>query len=165
MFGFRTPLGKRVELNKTVKGADEQSSRGCPGCYSDPGIRRFEQGPVSGAGPPAAQTASVSKTLRFNADSQIRANTAAPRRTGPGLSDRYVEHDRCTSAICPAGPPKLSRTMRSHTRVASRNEMPWFIASLPSERAETLFTCRQGSTWMGFGHLHPGDRRWPGPKS
>src|SRR6266568_3880105 len=32
---------------------------------------------------------------------------------------------RCMAAIWPAGPPKLSKAMRSHTRNASRSETPW----------------------------------------
>src|SRR3954471_5442071 len=32
---------------------------------------------------------------------------------------------RCITAICPAGPPKLSRAIRSHTANASAKETPW----------------------------------------
>src|SRR5690349_3461673 len=36
---------------------------------------------------------------------------------------------RCMTAICPAGPPKLSRATRPQTRTASRKEMPCGAAS------------------------------------
>lgn len=32
------------------------------------------------------------------------------------------------TAICPAGPPKLSSATRSHTQKASPNLMPWDVA-------------------------------------
>src|SRR5690349_12166415 len=32
---------------------------------------------------------------------------------------------RCITAICPAGPPKLSAATRSQTRKASPSETPW----------------------------------------
>src|SRR5262245_3779777 len=37
---------------------------------------------------------------------------------------------RCMTAICPAGPPKLSAATRVQTRTASLNEMPWPGASM-----------------------------------
>src|SRR6266498_5287271 len=47
---------------------------------------------------------------------------------------------RCMTAIWPAGPPELSKAMRSHTRNASRSETPWPAAPLSVSIMEVRVT-------------------------
>jgi len=49
---------------------------------------------------------------------------------------------RCITAICPAGPPKLSAATRSQTRNASGNETPWLgaTAGRPDDASEVSVT-------------------------
>src|SRR5438128_188925 len=48
---------------------------------------------------------------------------------------------RCMTAICPAGPPKLSAATLAHTFTASRNVMPWVgVAGITALNASVLVT-------------------------
>src|SRR5262245_36916787 len=52
---------------------------------------------------------------------------------------------RCITAICPAGPPKLSPATRNHVRKASPNVTPWLGSSAARGEARVMETSISGS--------------------
>src|SRR5208337_4817841 len=77
------------------------------------------------------------------------------------LSDTHLLSStrmRCITAICPAGPPKLSAATRSQTRKASPIETPWAGCSRPSRRDRASVSLMSGPLLVGRPIVRLADR-------
>src|SRR5262249_47864343 len=57
---------------------------------------------------------------------------------------------RCITAICPAGPPKLSPATRNHVQNASRRATPWLGSSAARGEARVMDASMSGSGLVGW---------------